>query len=534
MTTNPPNKLFMALSGIYLVCIFAFVIAIAQNHFNLVSHAYPLDYNEPSMLVTTSTIASGGNPYSLESQPERNSVYPVLFSILVAPLSLAFGNTLELHRILVGLFLIASCGLCYSLCRQESVPRTESFVVAALWYAALLYYSTPVAGPNGLGLFLFMLAITVPRACGFSTRSLAFTIVLGVLAFFTKQYFIACLGYVALYLFLAESKKRAVYFALAAVSVFVVALLLVCYTSPYYIENSFFAVLSTARLAASDEKLMDQLQEFGLIYLPLLVFLTVALAVNVASALHEREQQPRGTSHTSLVSLFDLDQPLFTRKPNYIWVCCVCSVVIVVLALGKNRGNHMTYLFQLISPFFLIGVFALAAKMPKWHWPFRFLVVVGLYNSYAMLPGDFSVREEPWDRIRHEIATADDIYASPLLISEVMHKGAPIYLSGATPYFFFGNPTPSFLAKTDPKQSVLAVWNNYAERIHTKIRNREFDLLLLDHSMILPTSTGESAAEARAFLGEYYQLLDTIRLQLLDRPGGGYYSVEIWRPKNAG
>ena len=240
MTANLPNRLGRVINILYMICVISFVVAIAHNHVKLISNEFPLDYNEPGMLVTTSTIAHGDNPFSLENQPSRISLYPVLYNILVAPLSRVFGNTLELHRIVAGLFIMACCALCFYLCRREAGARTESFIAAALFYAALLFYSTPVAGPNSLGLFLFLSAITVPWVHGFSTRSLSVTILLGVLAFYTKQYFVACLGYVALYLFLAESKKRAVYFSLAAFTTFIAVLALVCYTSPYYLEDTFF------------------------------------------------------------------------------------------------------------------------------------------------------------------------------------------------------------------------------------------------------------------------------------------------------
>ena len=250
MTKNLPIKLGIAINSLYLICVISFVIAIAHNHAKLISHEFPLDYNEAGMLVITSTIAHGGNPYSLESQPSQMSVYPPLYNIFVAPLSRVFGNTLELHRIFSGLFIMACAALCFYLCRRDSGARAESFIAAALVYAGLLFYSTPIASPNGLGLFLFLAAITVPWVNGFSTRSLAVTIVLGILAFYTKQYFIACLGYVALYLFLAESKKHAICFGLAALAAFIVVLALVCYTSPYYLEDTFFAVQSGSKLAA--------------------------------------------------------------------------------------------------------------------------------------------------------------------------------------------------------------------------------------------------------------------------------------------
>ena len=90
------------INSLYLIAVGFFALAIAYNHLQIITHEYTLDYNETGMLVTTATIAEGGNPYSLESQPIRISLYPVLYNVLVAPLTRVFGNTLELLVLLTG------------------------------------------------------------------------------------------------------------------------------------------------------------------------------------------------------------------------------------------------------------------------------------------------------------------------------------------------------------------------------------------------------------------------------------------------
>jgi hypothetical protein len=543
MSTHLQARLDKAFSSLYLMVVVVFAIAIAHNHLQIIAHEYTLDYNETGMLVTTATIAEGGNPYSLESQPIRISLYPVLYNILVAPLTRVFGNTLELHRAVNGLFLLASCAICFYLCRRDSGTRTESFTAAVLVYAGLLFYSTPIASTNGLGLFLFLAAIAVPWVHGFSTRSLLVSIVLGILAFHTKQYFIACLGYVALYLFLAESKKRAIYFSLAALVTFIIVLTIVTYTSPYYLEATIFAVQSSAKMAASDEHLVTQLREFVRIYLPLLVILIVAAMYRVYSKSFVIERSARDSLQSRVVNVFNLDKPLLQHKPNYIWVCCACSVLIIVLALGKNRGNNLTYFFQFISPFLLIGIFALISDIAKWRWPIRILILIALYNSYVMLPSDFSLKEDSWRRVRAEIASANEIYASTLVMQFVLEKGAPVYRSAGTGYFVFAGKPP-FLMDITKKDPIPEIWDRYVNQIQTKIQNREFDVLLIDNWMPLPQSIGmlrhnavpspkltqNPGVDTHTLLKENYERTAAITLPLVKRPGGGNYQLQIWKP----
>jgi hypothetical protein len=530
MTENYSAKLGITLNSIYLICIMLFTVGITYNHIQLISHEYPLDYNEGGMLVITSTIAHGESPYSLQSQPTRISVYPILYNILVAPLSRVFGLTLELHRAVAGLFILACCAICFYLCRKESVARTESFTAAALLYAGLLHYSTPIAGPNSLGLFLFLSAITIPWVYGFSKRSLCAAIILGILAFYTKQYFIACLGYVAFYLFIAESKKRAVSFGLAALATFIALMVFVSYISPYYFDNTFFAVKSGAKLTSSDTHLVTQLRGYTLIYLPLFVVLTAWLVKKCYLRIFSSAPYGQNVQKEKFVKFFDFDAPLLLRRPNYIWFCCACSTLIIVLSLGKNVGNYLTYFFQLISPFLLVGIFALISGMPKWRWPIKILIVFALYNNYAMLPTDFSVSEKSWQIIKQEIEQADDLYASTLVLQEIMKKESPVYLNGHTRYFPFGQDKPASFVKSDEKNRVPEIWERYIELIQTKIKNQAFDVLLIDQYMAFPSSSQNSVTDTKTLLEANYKKTANVRLPLAKRRGGGGFNVQVWKP----
>ena len=507
MTENYSAKLGITLNSIYLACIILFAVGITYNHIQLISHDYPLDYNEGGMLAITATVEQGGSPYSLQSQPARMSVYPLLYNILVAPLSRVFGATLELHRLVAALFILACCAIIFYVCRKELVARTESFAAATLLYAGLLYYSTPIASPNSLGLFLFLSAIIIPWVYGFSKSSLCTAIILGILAFYTKQYFIACLGYIALYLFLAESKKRAMAFGLAALAAFIVAMIFVSYTSPYYFDNTFFAVQSVSKLASSYAHLITQFREYTLTYLPLLVILAAWSVQKCYSRIFSSTQQVQNLQEKKLVSFADMDAPLLLQKPNYIWICCTCSILIIVASLGRNVANHLTYFFQLISPFLLAGIFALISDMPKWLWPTRILIVLALYNSYAMLPKDFSVEEKNWQIVRQEIAEADDLYASTLVLQEIMKSGSPVYLNGHTRYFPFAKNKPASFVKSDEKNRVPEIWERYIELIQTKIKNQAFDVLLIDQYMAFPSSSQNSVTDTKTLLEANYKKL---------------------------
>lgn len=523
------------INRLYLVCGVLLFLALAHDHFELVTYEVPLDYNEAGMLTITGTIAAGGNPYSFENQPTHTSVYPVLYNVVVAPFSLIFGNTLLLHRAIAAFFILASCALCYLITQRETNSPRDSFAVVAIFYAGLLFYSTPIASPNSIGLFLFLSTIFVPWVFKFSNRSLCVALALGILAFYAKQYFVACLGYVALYLFIAESKMKGVIFAVSALCLFLVSIVVVSYTSPYFLDTTIFVMRSSQAWVASNETMFNQLLEYGLICLPILVVLGLQVYVRyftrVAAPLASDAPNDQRTNQ-GIIDLANLDAPLLRLKTNYFWVCFACSLAIIILAIGKNPGNHLTYLFQLISPFLLIVTVIGVTRSTKMRWLYQLLLIATFYTHYAMLPHDFSVGEKNWQRLRQVMSGADDIFASTLVLEDVIESGGDTYLNGHTRYFVLAENKPTWLVREDPEKTVTRIWQGHINRIYAKIEAQEFDLIILDQWLFLPVASPSSSTrvDTKALLKKYYQRSEMIKVPLANRLGGGNYAVEVWEP----
>ena len=532
MSSIRSDRMDKIVQSLYLICVVFFAISVAQNHINMISHELPLDYQEASMLEITSTIADGENPFALESQPAHISLYPVLYNIVVAPISNTLGNTLWLHRLVSGIFIIATCALCYFLCRKASATRTDSLAAAIILYAGLLYYSTPIASPNSMGVFLFLSATCIPWFFRFSSRSLAVSLALGILAFYTKQYFLMSLGYVALFLFLSDSKKRGIYFGFLSLLILLVSLTIVHYTSPYYLDNTLFAVASSSKYVLSNNAAIRQFSAYFTIYYPIFAILVLAAYPKYRTASAIRTHRDSNLPSDKLINWLDWNKPLFSRKVGFIWLCCLCSISINALVLARNPGNYLTYLFQLISPFLLVGTFGFASGIIKRRWMISVLASLAMYNSYSALPNNFSVNEKNWDKVRSEIAAANDIYASTLVLRETLDQGGPIYHNGHTPYFLWAKHKPAFFVKSVHEETVPQIWQRHRERINTKLENQSIDLVLIDNWMQLPPSDVATGIDLQKTLEIYYEQTDTLGLQLMDRRGGGGFSLKIYKPRN--
>jgi uncharacterized membrane protein YvlD (DUF360 family) len=487
------------------------------------------------MLSITAMVTRGENPYTYENQPVRAVVYPVLYNIIVAPLSSVFGNSLPLHRTVAGLFILMACAFCYVIARRQTNSRKESFAMAALWYAALLYYTTPVSSPNSLGVLLFIASVSIPWLYNFSSRSLCVALALGILAFFSKQYFVACLGYIALYLFIGVSKRTGLLFGIASLILLLLTLGLVNYTSPYFLDNTFFSVRYIAGQVSSYETAFKQLLEFGQINLPLLIILLLEVArklVGQDSVLETVAAAGPPQVKQGLINPFDMDAPLINTGVNYFWFCFTCSLLVIVFAIGKSPGNHLTYLFQIMSPFLFIGCFQRIAKSRSFKPLYYLLLIATFYSHYSMLSHDFSVNEKNWQRIKQLMSEADDIFASTIVLAEVIREDKEVYENGHTRYFYYAEEKPQFFAQSKPEETITNIWSKHVNRIHAKIEAQEFDLILLDPWLQLPTPSPRSTIklDAQVMLRKYYYRSEVIVLNLANRPGGGAYEMQVWKP----
>lgn len=519
-------------------------------HSQIVSHPVPLDLNEAAFPTVTATIASGESPYSFKNQPARMSLYPVLYNIVVVPFSLTFGNSLELHRAINGVFILACCLLLCLVTKNAGGSILDSIAASAIFYAGLLFNSTPIASANGIGLLLFLTSIFIPWRYHFSNRSLLTALILGILAFYTKQYFVACLGYVALYLFIAVSKKKAIVFGLFSLLLFIASLVVVNYFSPYYADNTIFAIKAAGSLVISNQNTWPQLLEFGRVYLTLLGIAGI-LAFHKIRALGKigRVDSKSGADKEphKLVNLTDINAPLMSQTPDYLWVCFACSLVVVLFSLGRNPGNYMTYLFQLMSPFLLAGIFSRISHLPTLKWLTPLLAIMAFYSSYAMLSRDFSVDEKNWNRLRHLLSEAKEVYAPTALVFEIMQNGGEVYQNGHTSYFPFAQSKPIFFAKENPEDSIAEIWKNYVRVINQKVSDQEFDLIILDQWTQLPAAFSmpdpssfnieilQSAMITQSLLANSqlknnYRRSEVINLSLTSRPGGGVLRMSVWEP----
>jgi len=511
-------------------CILVLLGLLLHYHWRIVTAPVPLDLFEGVMPWITGLIAEGRNPYTRELQPQALDVYPPLYNILVAPLSLIFGNSLELHRAVSALFIAYSCILCGLVGYRHGGSKVYALTAVGLLYAALLFYITPVASTNAPGVALFLTATLAPWWFGFSNRGLIVSLLCSVLVFYTKQYFILGMAIVCLYTFLYVSMSRALILGCTFALALTFSLTLVHFGSPYYLDNTLFAPQSAISQLYMIDIVVLQITEFAIVYSGILLVL-------FACFVRRRWALLASNRRWSTVAGSGLAAPLLKQPLDYFWFCLFWASIAVVLSIGGNPGNYMTYLFQLMSPFLLIGSCRLFADLQgrlRWLAP---LLLFSLYKAYTILPRDFSVDLEKWEEMHALIEENDDILATPMLLMSLLERGKTIHQDGHTFYFPLAENKPALFVKSRPEDRVGAIWREYIDGIYRNIESGKFDLILFFPWEIEgifgrnpPPRSELSGAE---FLRKFYFKERTIPLSMTDRHGGGTRQVQVWRPRTS-
>jgi len=509
------------------------LMALLYQHWQIIVAVTPLDLYEGTMLLITGIIAEGGNPYTREFQPYAADVYPPLYNILVAPLSQLFGNTFQLHRAVSGVFILLSAALAGLATWRKSGSRLQGTAAGVMLYAALLFYATPVSSTNAPGVALFLAGLIIPWWRRFSNGSLVFGMLCGLLVFYTKQYFILGMAMLCLYLFLYVSISRALYLGFSYAGLLLASMYLVYQSSPYYFDNTFFAPAVAVNGLQTRDILSLQLSTYIRTYAGLLLAMLIP---GIAQIAHTNSRAMVAyLSDRFIPQSRGWGGPLLAVPADFIWFCFLWATLVVVFWLGKNPGNYMTYLFQLMSPFLLIGGFStVGALSGKWK-IFTPLVLFSFYQAYDILHKDFSADMGNWARVERLVAQSDEILASQMLVKTLLQFDKKVYQDGHTFYFPLAENKPQWMRKERKEDRVSAVWDEYLEHLYRKIQNQEFELILVSpwemRGIFLRHPPPFEDVSGKVFLSRYYVVSEKISLSMTDRHGGGTYNIMVWRPR---
>lgn len=225
----------------------------------------------------------------------------------------------------------------------------------------------------------------------------------------------------------------------------------------------------------------------------------------------------------SMRKLMQPNMPLLQFRMDLFAYCFITMVFVVFLYLGKNNGAYMTYLFQLITPFFVIILFQ---RVSKYSWIYVISIPLLILNirtissdrmALSVMPDDYMTS---WGKVYAAISGHVNIYNFPAVTSILVTQNKHVYDSGLTQYMPTCKDRSSIIKFIYPPQKSLDKGQQYIDLINGNVKNRKFDLIILPEQ---PSWTNN------ALIATYYKKIDIVNVPMTYTGQG--WTLYVWEPK---
>jgi len=482
-------------------------------NYQVIVAQYPHEYREGAMALTTQQLLDHINPYSMDEQPQHINVYGALYHLTVYPFALIFGATLPLHRAVSAFFIMLSCLWLIFIMKRNEVPLWLSAVGGIVYYSQITSFTSVIARPDSLGVFLFMCTLFLPWAGEFKPRYLGWSALCFILSFYVKLYFIVSLPIVALYVFLFKDKVKAIFYFVFSVLLLLISAYLVNKYFPLYFTNTFYYYFNTADpfydgfLIAVRYLAYFTHDNFSLILL-LSIYALEYIYINKSTFFKECKDYFKAI-------LISLKTARTTDvKFDYFWFIVLITTLAFLLKLGHHTGGGIDYIHHLITPFLIIIVF-------------RFLAQKALHNKFALYgillilgmtftffdhrkATDYS---DQWRAVEKKLSGYKNIFNESAITSILLNQNKYVYNSGHSNEYIGTNMNKSPLYPEITKR--IKVFEN---EINNKFINKEFDVVVLDDF---------TSDISRSILNKYYRPGEIMEAPMIINS----WVLEFWEPR---
>lgn len=485
-------------------------------YYQIILFPFQLEFREGMSLLITNAFLNGNNPYAEMNQPLFHNQYGFFYSVLLLPFSLYSGATLFIHRLINFICILISCAIIFDICYEDGKSFLYSLCASAILYQTYLEQSQSLAFPNTLGVCLMLLSVYIPWKSKFSIKSLIFCIILGIVAFFTKIYFIIGSIYVMVYLVIFRTRREAIIFSLSLSIATLISIIIVGKFFDYYFEDTILVSYYVGKVYSSWEHLAKQVLHFIILYIGLIIPATFIGIKKYRSRIHGISCQTEkiGLNLKKAKKLI-ADH---SGRNSCIHVCFIMSCFLIIF-FGRNTGAYFSYFAQLILPFMLIVLFNQFSKSCISRKLSLFLIMITLIRLSLAYPEytDFYklLNKDNYSTLEKIVRTHNVMYNSPIMVSIFLADGKNITDSGQAEYFKY--------AKTERSMNI---YERYLNDISDKISNNYYEIVF--------EPSGLLSKDANNFKEQYplnnYKLTGIIPIIMLQQK----WDVKIWSRNDTG
>jgi hypothetical protein len=540
--------IFNAICGVFVIFLLFRTLA---YEYAMITHPYQLQYREGAILLTTEKLLNGENPYSIENQPYGANVYGIMYSVIGLPLANFFGNTFIVHRFISAFFAVLCASLVAWILKRQKVMLVYCLAGAGIMYCSLLFHKTITAEPDAIGLFSFLLAIYLCKENDFSKRSLFICLLLSIVVFYTKSYFILTIPIICSYLFLFRSKQKGVIYGVIFLFIFAIFLVFSYQIIPTFILFMFYSktIIGHGKDITYSWFQMKNFIGINIGLVVLGVFLLILKLMKKQKTKYETltsQIKSQNTIQENLqnksysLNFGNWNEPLIqnTKITIYTYALLV-SLFLVIFILGGTRGAYLYYHFTFLTPFLVIVVLS-ATQMNlevdfsvnryqtlqlNGHTIMLSLALLGFWGTFAnkgKLKEMTTENVNDWEKIRTYITQSNDILNVSSTANLLHEQGKKVYDNGHTEYLVDYQDKAITLLDKD-LQNLKAKNNEFKQEVMQKIAAQKFDLILHDNGSHWYLSEND--------LAKTYLKIDSV---LLNMPHMGYdWKTTVWKPKNS-
>lgn len=475
----------------------------------------PLEFRENVMVLPTSLLVHGENSFVADNQPAYTNVYGVLSHIVVYPLAKIFGSSFFIHRLVSMIFVLACCGIIFKTLRWFDTPRHLSICALSFFLYQMVRANSVSAFPIAQGQFFFLFSLIIPWKLRFSTFSLVASAALSILALLTKPYFVLGLPIIAIYLFIAVSKKRAILFGIFSLIFATFVLWQMSRFFPYYFLNTFWYCITPHPHSISYlfKQIDDYFDEtFAMVII--VAFIAIKQLIDVRQRLLATPEKNYFGRICNLFDIRHLSRP-FINLPIGLMPFVMAVSVLSLLKLGQHHGRFFGYFAELLTPFLLILVFPYVGNKLKDNRLVLILISLNLFLMLFSLPDWPADNRKAWAEWETIISEHKRVYASPPLAHILYKQGKPVYEIGHSSSLSTCLSSFPELLPAKAKDTI----QQYCRDLQTKVESQYFDLIIVRSDEKPFWDTGNT-------IQEYY-----VPMQEKVLPMPKKWKLQLWEPR---
>lgn len=496
------------------------------TQYEIIISPYQMDYRETVLASSVELMSQGGNPYRIENQPEYAQAYGIVQDLIHYPFVKIFGSSLGIHRFVTVLGCLLCCLILIFWLIELKVSKIISICSSLVFYFSILFWQLGIYRPDSWALFFMLLSMYLPFKYNYSIKSLSLSVFFGLLAFYTKSYFVLGSVVISSFMFFFISKKKGIGYGFSFLFLFILTIYIVSYFFPLFF---YLTVLSFLNYSTGGDWSHANFQFIQFVRIN--VAILFLLLIFIIRHFYNRNKKVKTNEAKIRWNLSSFNAPLFIVENTRIEITFRLYTFLFMLFMihyffGRNNGAYLSYYFTHITPFLVLLTIPLTRNTSKLMNSIAcILILFGIWNARkALFPHKMNKEQiEQWEKAKKYIQNSSNTLGTPAIANLIKERGLKVYEQGLLVQFIFiGNVEKPFLQNLFPRyKEIQEVIKNFDKDIAKKIQNKEFDLIAMPD--IHKTIASDKNVEL------YYDPVDSVRLEMPYT--GQSWKTVFWKPK---